>query len=176
MKNIFVIFGLVFIFAAALSLTGCGDGGDAGKAAVGTQPQERTEVRGRGEAGNMPPLPTMRLNYMASNGLPQRYKAVSMPTEIADADGVKGRELYKKNCAACHGAKGDGDSVMGRALKPQASNLLMVSSGIPEATDGYFFWTLTEGGRAMSSAMPSFATLSEEDRWRIINALRKGLK
>lgn len=212
MKKILLIFGIVFIFAAALSLTGCGDKGgedkvvktaeeieaDKVKAKVHQEkwkaivakkrsgetssPEARTQTRAtdspatRASSGSEP-VSTVRLEYVRKDGLPGNYAGLSTPLKGSREDMVKGRDLYNRNCAACHGVRGDGESAMGRRLKPPASNLLVVL-GLPEATDGYLFWAVSDGGRALRppTAMPSFRQLSEEDRWRIIGALRKGLR
>lgn len=135
------------------------------------RPKDRPEVKeGRG-------FSTFRLEYVRKNGLPGNYASLSTPLKGSREDKVKGRELYNRNCAACHGVRGDGESAMGRRLKPSASNLLMVSD-LPEATDGYLFWAVSDGGRGIRppTPMPSFRQLSEDDKWRIIGALRKGLR
>ena len=210
MKNILVVFGLVFILVAALSLTGCGDKGgedkvgktaeeikaekakayqDKWKAIVAkkrngetSSPEARTQTRAtdRPEAkasSGSETVSTVRLEYVRKDGLPGNYAGLSTPLKGSREDMVKGRDLYNRNCAACHGVRGAGESAMGRRLKPPASNLLVVS-GLPEATDGYFFWAVSDGGRALRpmTAMPSFRQLSEEDRWRSICALRNGLR
>ena len=118
---------------------------------------------------------TLRLDYLRKDGIPSKYATLSTPLEGSWEDDMKGRGLYKKNCASCHGSRADGESAMTKTLTPPPTNLLMLN-GIPEATDAYFFWTISEGGDAVKSAMPSFKELPEEDRWRIVGALRKGLK
>jgi hypothetical protein len=40
---------------------------------------------------------------------------------------------------------------------------------MPEATDAYLFWTVSEGGLPIKTPMLPFkSTFSEEDRWKII--------
>ena len=212
MKNILLVFGIVFIFAAALSLTGCGDKGGQDKDKVmktaeeikaekakayqdkwkaiaakkrsgeTSSPEARTQARPTGSpatraSSGSEPVSTVRLEYLRKDGLPGNYAGLSTPLKGSREDMVKGRDLYNRNCAACHGAKGTGESAMGGRLKPPASNLLMVSN-LSEVTDGYLFWALSDGGRGLRpmTAMPSFRQLSEEDRWRIIGALRNGLR
>ena len=45
---------------------------------------------------------------------------------------------------------------------------------MPMATDGYLFWSISEGGIPIQTAMPAFkGSLSEEEIWKIIIYLRE---
>ena len=219
MKKVAVIFGLVFILASALSLTGCQDkgGGEIVKTAEEVEaekakahqekwraiiakkesgekpspkeapaqrmpedsPQAKAEAKRKAEIKKARTgsrgFSTPRLEYARKNGVPAEYGGLTAPTGGSWKDDIIGRDLYKKNCSSCHGSRAKGDSAMGRALTPPASDLIRVMAA-SEVTDGYLFWAMTEGGRALGTAMPSFKDLSKEDRWRIVAALRKGLK
>ena len=191
MKNIVIIFGLVFIFASALSLSGCGDNAktEAEKSgemedvrarsgpADSPQAKARAKIKAkRAEAmAGREAFSTVRMDYVRRKGLPTEYRALTAPTEGSWRDDLTGRDLYKKNCSSCHGGRANGNGVMGRALTPPASDLIRVMRA-SEVTDSYLFWATTEGGRALGTAMPSFKDLSKEDRWLIVAALRKGLR
>ena len=171
MKNTLVIFGLVFILVSAFSLTGCGD-----KAKTEAERAEAVKVeKERKDAAKKAAFSTVRLEYVRKAGVSSKYAKLSPVLGGVWKVDPKERELYNKKCASCHGAKGDGDSVKGRALDPKASDLMMLLS-LPEVSSGYIFWAMTEGGGVVDSAMPSFKYLSEKDRWRIVSALRRGLK
>ena len=74
-----------------------------------------------------------------------------------------GAKLYATNCAACHGAAGQG-----------TGNIPAVSQGPTQtAPDGEVFWFITTG--SMNNGMPAWSSLSEQKRWQIV-AYLKSLK
>ena len=76
---------------------------------------------------------------------------------------VAGSKLYATNCAACHGANGQG-----------TGNIPSVSQGPTQsAPDGEVFWFITTG--SVNNGMPAWASLTEEQRWQIV-AYLKSLK
>jgi mono/diheme cytochrome c family protein len=79
----------------------------------------------------------------------------------------KGKKLYKKMCAICHGDKGKGDGMAGMALKPRPADF---SLGIIQTqSDGALYWKLTEG----KAPMAAYKTiLSDEQRWQLVNYIR----
>jgi mono/diheme cytochrome c family protein len=78
----------------------------------------------------------------------------------------RGRALFAKHCACCHGPSGRGDGSAGRDLDPQPSDLAQPE--VLEKSDAQLFRQITRGRRPM----PSFNKLSEEDRWHIIQYIR----
>lgn len=79
----------------------------------------------------------------------------------------KGKAVYVKECASCHGdgGKGDGSAVKDLEKKPYDLTLAKTL----DQSDGALFWKITEGNKPMASYEK---TLSEEDRWNVINYLR----
>ena len=71
-----------------------------------------------------------------------------------------GSNLYRNNCAQCHGADGNG-----RGSRPPVH-----SARIAGATDGDLFWLL-KNGQAFRG-MPSWGKLPEGQRWQIVAYLR----
>ncbi|MDE2466187.1 MAG: cytochrome c [Alphaproteobacteria bacterium] len=112
--------------------------------------------------------------YYMHNGLPPEYAGkvnVLTPTPQVLA---RGRKLYADNCAACHGANGNGDGPAGRELNPPPADLSLTMS-MPIARDDFLYWSIAEGGVQFGSAMPAFkTTLKPDDIWSIISALRSG--
>jgi mono/diheme cytochrome c family protein len=43
--------------------------------------------------------------------------ALAIMVAVAQADAVKGGEVYKAKCASCHGAGGEGETAAGKTLK-----------------------------------------------------------
>ena len=70
-----------------------------------------------------------------------------------------------------HGDSGLG-SEAGLKLDPPAARLAGLSR-VPIATDGFYDWTIAEGGVPLRSAMPPFKNvLKQEDIWQIVLYLR----
>ena len=70
------------------------------------------------------------------------------------------QSLFHSRCAACHGETGEG---MG--------NVPSLSKGRTDsAADGEIFWYITQGDP--NNGMPSWAGLSDEDRWKIVTYVR----
>ena len=77
----------------------------------------------------------------------------------------RGQEVYVENCLACHGPTGRGDGPAGRVLRPPPADLRLHATA---HTEGQLYWWISKG--FPGSAMPAFeATLSEEDRWNVLN-------
>jgi mono/diheme cytochrome c family protein len=74
--------------------------------------------------------------------------------------------LFMQSCIQCHGETGRGDGPLARSLPLQPANLY---DHVPFHPDQYFYEVITRG---LSGVMPAFSSLSEEDRWNIINYLR----
>ncbi len=77
----------------------------------------------------------------------------------------RGRVVYQQHCQTCHGTQGRGDGPAALALRPPPADL---AYHVYQHPDGQFFAWFTRG--IPGTAMPSFAaTLSEEDRWHVLN-------
>ncbi|MDP2644006.1 MAG: c-type cytochrome [Desulfobacterales bacterium] len=88
---------------------------------------------------------------------------------------LKGKAVYEKQCAVCHGAAGLGDGKAAYLLYPKPRNFVednfrLVSTSSMEATDEDLFKTITRG--MQGSSMPSWDFLSEEERWGVVYYLR----
>ena len=86
----------------------------------------------------------------------------------ADAGSLaKGKPVYFKECASCHGDTGKGDGSAVKDLERKPGDLTL--SKMFDQSDGALFWKITEGNKPMASYEK---TLSEEDRWNVINYVR----
>jgi mono/diheme cytochrome c family protein len=90
----------------------------------------------------------------------------------------RGRKLYLKHCADCHGPKGKGDGPLSR-LHTQRTSRPPYDLTLPEVqtvlTDGEIFWKVTVGYRKDEKViMPAYKTTVpvDEDRWRIVHYVR----
>lgn len=81
-----------------------------------------------------------------------------------------GQALFTTVCAPCHGVTGKGDGPVGAALNPRPADLRQ--HAIPGVhTDAQLFEWITNG--FPGSRMPAFkSTLSDTDRWNLVNFIR----
>jgi mono/diheme cytochrome c family protein len=95
---------------------------------------------------------------------PQEAKKMKSPIKATQASIQKGKEIYEKKCALCHGIEGDGNGPTSVGLNPKPTNF---KGGHREKmTDGEHFWKITTG----RGPMPSFEKdLTVEERWHVIN-------
>lgn len=116
----------------------------------------------------------IRHHYYMRNGLPPDYRGKISPLSPSAKTVAEGALLYTDNCASCHGARGLGDGEAGRDLNPPPANIAHMI-GMPMFNDAYLFWTVSEGGAPVGSAMPAFKDiLSDEEIWKVIAAMRAG--
>jgi copper transport protein len=83
---------------------------------------------------------------------------------------VAGQTTFMTTCAPCHGVSGKGDGPVGMALNPRPADL--TQHAIPGVhTDAQLFEWITNG--FPGSRMPAFkSTLSDTDRWNLVNFIR----
>nr|WP_245200182.1 cytochrome c [Herbaspirillum sp. LeCh32-8] len=89
------------------------------------------------------------------------------PTGFSAAAIVRGEQVYRQQCIACHGADGRGNTPLALALPVAPPNL---SSGLLwRRFDGDVYWSLRHG----RGGMPGFAdTLSVADSWALIDYMK----
>jgi cytochrome c oxidase cbb3-type subunit 2 len=71
-----------------------------------------------------------------------------------------GQNLYRNNCAKCHG-----ENAEGKAGRPA-----LRSQRLQNATDGDIAWIIKNG--EMFKGMPSWGGLPDQERWQIVTYLR----
>jgi mono/diheme cytochrome c family protein len=84
-----------------------------------------------------------------------------------------GEKAYMRECASCHGAEGDGEGLGAYILDPKPRNFQLAvyklrstpNGEIP--TLGDLFKTISNG--IPNSMMPSFKSLSEDERWGLVH-------
>lgn len=118
------------------------------------------------EAGATP----LALAYSEQDGwnVPAKVAEMKNPIKATPESIQKGKQLYEANCAFCHGQTGKGDGPVASSLPKKPADLSNKEI-MARLTDGELFWRITKG----KQPMPSFEkTLSEKERWHIINYLR----
>ena len=103
---------------------------------------------------------------VALDSVPADFAGKSNPLG-ADA-ATAGAEVFKTNCAACHGETGLGDGPAGAALDPAPKNLADLQA---QAGDDYLFWRITTGKEG-TSMVPWKGILTEEQIWQAVAFLR----
>lgn len=97
---------------------------------------------------------------------PKEFSKITNPIIYDGASIARGKEIYLKNCAACHGDKGKGLKAEDLNFKKSPPNLL---KRLATHSGGDFFWKIQEG----RGEMPSFKDdIEEKDIWDIINFLK----
>lgn len=109
----------------------------------------------------------LALPPLAVEAYPETYRRSDVPYEAISV--ANGERLFAEHCTQCHGAGGKGDGVRAASLPKKPANLTEPHTALHTAGD--MFWWLTHGIPA--GKMPGFAgSLSEEERWDLINFLR----
>ncbi len=105
----------------------------------------------------------MHGHWMAPEAEAKRKNPVPPSTESAD----RGKKMFATHCAVCHGSGGKGDGFLAATLDPKPSDLTGKMSRMHP--DGDLFWKVSQG----KGTMPGWAeTLSEEERWHVVNYIR----
>jgi mono/diheme cytochrome c family protein len=132
----------------------------------------QTGGRGMMQGGGMMGGSMLRHRFVMHGGVPAEYATKKNPLKASAENIAAGKALFAQSCAVCHGPKGAGDGEGGKALNPPPGNLLGLGR-LPVASDAFYFWTISEGGAPVKSAMPPYkAVLKEEDVWKLILFLR----
>ncbi len=95
-------------------------------------------------------------------GVSQRLHVSLDETPAVAPSIARGAEIYRTNCASCHGSLGRGDGPLAAGLSPRPADLTSPSLGNTAPLDYYHRVTIGVAG----TAMPAFETrLPTDDRW-----------
>ena len=85
-----------------------------------------------------------------------------------------GKQIYEKNCLACHGPGGKGDGPAGKALKPPPGDLATALKG---KSDADVTKVIKEGGKAVgkSAIMPAYGSKLNDAQIQSVVQYVKGL-
>ncbi len=92
---------------------------------------------------------------------PADQKAIKNPLEYNLSNVKKGKDLFYQNCKSCHGDPGKNNVL---PLVPPPVDI--ASDKMQKNTEGEIFYKISTG----RAGMPQFkATISDDDKWRIVN-------
>lgn len=102
--------------------------------------------------------------------LPPRYRALRVPGErLASPEArARGKALYDRSCALCHGERGDGHGPRSESLRPPARDLTDPAFR-RRMTPRRLFATIREG--RSGTAMPAMP-LSDGETWDLVAFVR----
>ena len=113
-----------------------------------------------------------KLSVQTIHYLPPKPSEEALKNPLAPDDMLSlgnGRRLFETNCAACHGATGQGDGPVGKVFAPTPANLTGQDSPVARKSDGSFYhWTAVG-----KTTMPPFGMrLAPVEIWDVVNYLR----
>ena len=114
-------------------------------------------------------LMSLALSACNAKGAPSivDYSTVEVPVERISSDEARarGRTLFSKKCALCHGARADGRGARREGLSGKPINFHN-KEWRANTSPLSVFETLSEGKRGTS--MPAWPTLSDEQKWDVV--------
>jgi mono/diheme cytochrome c family protein len=115
---------------------------------------------------------------IASWTAPKEQRARANPVPASSEVQSRGRFLYQRHCAMCHGDKGKGD---GPAARLHAERAKRAPQDLTDAkvqaamTDGEIFWKVSTGLKENGQViMPLYSDEipAEADRWKLVHSVR----
>lgn len=117
-----------------------------------------------------------RKQHVIMHGVPRAYRGMRDPSADTNAKLWRGRAIFDRHCASCHGWSGQGNGPEAFALVPAPADLEWLARTPRSRSQAYIYWSIAEGGRAFDSEMPPYKqTLSKEDIWSVTAYLRAGM-
>jgi mono/diheme cytochrome c family protein len=117
-----------------------------------------------------PPLPLeKRLSKAALHARLSEQKSLNPLVPADEANFLAGAEVYKKNCAVCHGLPGQTPTPIALGMYPKPP-LLFRGKGVTDDPAWESYWKATNGIRL--TGMPAFkGRLSETQLWQVSQLL-----
>jgi thiosulfate dehydrogenase len=117
-------------------------------------------------ATDAPPMPMEK--YLAKKALHavlDREMPKTMPIPANEANYLAGAQLYKDNCAVCHGSPGQPATAIARGMFPKPPEL-MQGKGVTDDETGETYWKVVHGIRL--TGMPGFrGSLTDTQAWQV---------
>jgi mono/diheme cytochrome c family protein len=118
-------------------------------------------------AATAPPMPFER--FLAGTALEKRISREAPQKDVSSfttQNLVAGAEIYKKNCAMCHGLPPQPAPQIAQSMFPGAPQLLTPEGMVTDDPVGVTYWKVKNGIRL--SGMPSFdSALTDQQKWDV---------
>lgn len=113
-----------------------------------------------------PPMPFEKmLAQMALHARLDKEVPKTVPIAVDDAAYTAGAQVYKENCAVCHGLPGQAQTAIAKGMFPDPPKL-MEGKGVTDDPPGETYWKVSGGIRM--TGMPGFdKTLSTTQMWQV---------
>jgi mono/diheme cytochrome c family protein len=143
----------IFGFIAALVLIA---GGGLAYVALGLAPVATASA----------PLPFEKLiTGIALNARVKKEAPKSSPIPASDEVFAAGAQIYRNNCAVCHGLPGQDQTAIAKGEFPKPPELFK-GKGVTDNPAGVTYWKVANGIRL--TGMPGFSgSLSSEQMWQV---------
>lgn len=117
-----------------------------------------------------PPMPLeKRLTRAALHARLDAQKSLNPIVPADEANFLAGAEVYRKNCAVCHGLPGQAQTAIAQGMYPKPPALFR-GKGVTDDPAGETYWKATNGIRL--TGMPGFkGRLSETQLWQVSQLL-----
>jgi mono/diheme cytochrome c family protein len=100
--------------------------------------------------------------------VPDRRARAANPISADEADLERGREIFRRECASCHGETGRNDGPDAETTDMSCARPL-TDPALLERTDGELFWMIREGRDSMPNTLD---VLRDQDRWLLVRYVR----
>ena len=115
-------------------------------------------------AGTVPAGSARHLDLLAADTL------LTNPLAGTAEDLERGEVLFLQYCVMCHGETGAGDGpVVGPNRLPPLPTLNLLSERALDLSDGYIYGMIANG----RGVMPSYRRVQHDDRWYLVDYVRK---
>jgi thiosulfate dehydrogenase len=105
------------------------------------------------------------LAHKALNARIKKEMPKNVPVPATEPNFVAGADLYKQNCAVCHGVPLSPKTAIAAGMYPHPP-LLLEGKGVTDDTPGETYWKIFNGIRL--TGMPAFSkSLSETQMWQM---------
>src|SRR5271166_303694 len=117
-----------------------------------------------------PPMPfEKKLANMALDAHIEKQHVVQSPVSADEPNFLAGADVYKQNCAACHGLPGQPPTDYAATMYPKPTQLFR-GTGVTDDPASESYWKAANGIRM--SGMPSFKTkLTDTQLWQVSQLL-----
>jgi thiosulfate dehydrogenase len=117
-------------------------------------------------ATSAPPLPFERiLAGVALHARIAKEKPATVPIAADEATYKAGADVYRNDCAVCHGVPGGEQTAIAKGMFPEPPHLFR-GKGVTDDEPGETYWKVANGIRL--TGMPAFKqSLSETQMWQV---------